>query len=65
MPRPKTGRLQVCLRLDPEWLDRADELSVSLARPGLTVTRTDVLRVAVEQGLRLLEKERKVRRGPR
>jgi len=65
MPRPSSGKVQVCLRLDAVSLARAGALLKEYSRPGLSVTRVDVLRVAIEEGLRVLENERKTGRGAR
>jgi hypothetical protein len=61
VPRPPTGNdTPISLRLPDAWLKRADALIefLSEARPGMAVTRSDALRVALARGLEVLEAER-------
>jgi hypothetical protein len=59
MPRPKTDNdQQIAIRVPKEWLDRAQALVPHLASPGISVTRTDVIRVALLRGLEALEETR-------
>jgi hypothetical protein len=51
----------VTFRLAAELLARLDKVAVSLSRPGLKITRSDVLKMAVIEGLRVLEKQGKNR----
>jgi len=46
---------QVAIRVPREWLDRASHLVPGLSRPGIEVTRSDVLRAALAKGLDALE----------
>jgi hypothetical protein len=56
MPRkPSENTSQVALRLPEAWLDRCDALAPALSIPGITATRTDVLRAAIARGLDELE----------
>jgi hypothetical protein len=66
MPRPKTGKdAQVTLAIDPAWLDEAQTIAEARSEPGLTVTRADVLRMALRRGLDVMgpEAERHRRAG--
>lgn len=61
VPRKPSGNdSAVALRLPDEWLKRADALVEFLleSRPGMSVTRSDVLRIALARGLDALEAER-------
>ena len=55
-PRPASNLVQIALRLPLPWLDKADDLAGSLATPGRTPSRTDVLREAIAVGLEELRK---------
>jgi len=58
MPRPPSGNdTQVAIRLPNEWIERADALMAPLSRPGIQVSRSDVLRAALARGLDALEAE--------
>jgi hypothetical protein len=58
--RPPSGNdEQIAIRLPKEWLARADKLSDFIAKPGVGVTRSDVLRAALARGLDALEEERR------
>jgi hypothetical protein len=50
--------VQIAIRLDHTVVEQLDELAVKLSRPGLAVTRTDALRVALLAGLEVVAKER-------
>jgi hypothetical protein len=41
----------VAMRLDPELLARVDAVAVTLSRPGITVSRTDAVRVLLHEAL--------------
>lgn len=45
----------LALRLDDDTLARIDALAVKLSRPGLSLTRTAALRLALAEGLTRLE----------
>lgn len=55
MPPPEKEQLTV--RLSPETLARLDKIAKKLSRPGLELKRADALRIAVETGLGVLEKD--------
>jgi len=58
MPRPPSqNAVQISIRVPPEWLQRADAIAAKMARPGLEMTRADVLRMALVQGLDSVERE--------
>ncbi len=60
MGRPATDNdSQLAIRVPGDWLTRADALAPLVARPGILVTRSDVLRAAMARGLDALEAERK------
>ena len=63
MGRTKTAKekgptVQTAVRLDPELIARLDVIAAKLSRPGLEVTRTDAIRIALLTGLQAIEKER-------
>ena len=45
------------IRLDASQLDEAEALAKKMSRPGLTLTRTDVLRMAVVAGLKEIRRD--------
>jgi predicted transcriptional regulator len=63
MARTKTANdkeptVQTAVRLDAEVVARLDAIAAKMSRPGLEVTRTDALRIALMTGLEKIEKER-------
>ena len=50
------------IRLSESVLERADKVADRMSRPGLRVTRADVLRLATHQGLEQLEAEGRSKR---
>ncbi len=61
MPRksdPSVKTQQVGIRLDEDVLARLDAIAEKLSRPGLELTRTDAIRIALETGLKAIEKEK-------
>lgn len=48
---------QIVLRVPASWVERAERLRPKLMRPGVSLTRTDVLRAAIVEGLDKLEQE--------
>jgi predicted transcriptional regulator len=46
------------VRLDAEVIARLDAIASKLSRPGLEVTRTDALRIALMTGMQVIEKEK-------
>lgn len=63
--KPSENDEQIALRLPQEWLTRADALRDVIAKPGVGVTRSDVLRAALARGLQALEEERDRGQKPR
>jgi hypothetical protein len=53
-----TEKTQIAVRLDADLIARLDAVAAKLSRPGLDVTRADAIRVALEAGLRAIEKEK-------
>jgi hypothetical protein len=49
--------MQIALRVPAEWLEEADALVEKLALPGLSQTRSDILRRAIAEGLSILKEE--------
>lgn len=57
------AKQQVVIRLEREIVDRLEALAAQLAKPGLKITRTDAVRVALIAGLDALSaKKAKVKR---
>ena len=52
------GSLQTAVRLENEVIARLDALVEKMSRPGLRLSRTDIIRMALAEGLTILEKER-------
>ena len=66
MPRPPSDNtIQIAVRVPPEWLDRASEIAKRLSHPPAEVSRTGVLRAAIEIGLVALEKRATTKKGSR
>jgi hypothetical protein len=60
MPRvPSDNTTQFALRIPAPWLRRADRLIPIMARPGVSTTRTDVIRAAIARGLEVFEAEQR------
>lgn len=58
MPKEVTGgTTQLTVRLNNDWLPRLDVAAAQLSRPGLELTRADVIRVAVARGLEAIERD--------
>ncbi len=58
VPRPKgPNDAQLTFNLPGEWVDELDRLAEKMSRPGISVTRTDVLRLAVRTGIDHLSAE--------
>jgi hypothetical protein len=49
--------VHVGLRLDEEWLKRADEVAKKLSTEWMVVNRTDAIRAAIVRGFESIEKE--------
>jgi len=64
MPKTKTTTKdkgptqQIAVRLDADVIGRLDAISGKMSRPGLEVTRTDAIRIALLTGLQAIEKEK-------
>ena len=56
--KDKRPTVQTAIRLDPEVIGRLDAVAAKLSRPGLEVTRSDAMRIALLTGLQAIEKER-------
>jgi hypothetical protein len=70
MPRPPSeNTFQVTFKIPEQWVKMADEIAAAMARPGLTITRTDALRSALADGLQKLHAEhiaaRATKKGPK
>ena len=60
MPRPKSDRdSQVTIALPGAWLDEAEQIAEARSEPGLSITRADVLRMAMRRGLDALNEQAK------
>jgi hypothetical protein len=58
MPRPKSDKdASVTIVLAGAWLEDAQQLVADLSQPGMSVTRADVLRLALRKGLDALQAE--------
>lgn len=58
MPRPKSPNVvQVTVLIPEDAADRAQALSGRIGMPGVSLTRAEVLRVAILRGLDVLEAE--------
>jgi hypothetical protein len=63
MPRPPSDRtFQVAFKIPEEWVAMADALAAKRSSPGMRVTRTDVLRLALYEGLQAMIAEPKARK---
>lgn len=54
---PSENTFQVAFKIPESWLALADEIAASMSRPGITATRTDVLRAALWRGMNELRAE--------
>lgn len=58
MPKEATGgTTQITVRLNNDWLPRLDVAAARLSRPGLELTRADLIRIAVGRGLEQIERD--------
>jgi hypothetical protein len=64
MPRAKSDKdSQVTIVLSGEWLEEAEQIAQDRSEPGaMSVTRADVLRMAIRRGLDALQAETPKRR---
>jgi predicted DNA-binding protein len=56
--KDKVPTVQTAVRLEAEVIARLDAIATKMSRPGLEVTRTDALRIALMTGLEVIEKEK-------
>lgn len=52
--------IQLAIRLERSVVERLDLLAAKLSQPGLSVTRTDALRVALHKGLDAFAKDERL-----
>ncbi len=57
VPENELGPLQTAVRLPQTTVDRIDGVAKKMSQPGLTVSRSEALRVALLRGLDVLEGE--------
>lgn len=55
--RSSENTRQIALKIPEAWLSRVDAMVPIMCRPGVLVTRTDVIRAAIARGLDALETE--------
>ena len=59
MPRSASeNTFQVAFKIPEEWIERATKIAERRSRSGLVVTRAQVLRLALQLGLAVVEKKR-------
>jgi hypothetical protein len=63
--KPSENTTQIAIRVPDAWLDRCDVLIPWISRPGINMTRTDIMRAALARGLEALEQERAAESKPR
>ena len=51
MPKPSGNTEQITLRIPKDWMKDAETLAKALSKPGLEVSKTDAIRVALGRGL--------------
>jgi hypothetical protein len=60
MPRaPSDKTFQVAFKIPEAWVTLADEIAATMSRPGMSITRTDVLRSAMWDGLQAMREPSK------
>lgn len=52
---------QIAMRVTDALLERSDKIAERMSEPGMRVTRTEVLRLALHRGIAVLEVEKKKR----
>jgi predicted transcriptional regulator len=57
----REAQVQTGIRLSESLVERVDRIAEAMSQPGLTLTRSDVLRMAVHKGVDQLEAEREKR----
>ena len=55
---PSAKSQQIGIRLEEDVIARIDAIAEKLSRPGLALTRTQAIRIALETGLKAIEKEK-------
>ena len=63
MPTTTSYTTQVAVRLDHKMVARLDNIAKRMSRPGLTISRSDVVRLAIVAGMPIVARER--RKKPR
>ncbi len=61
MSTEKEATIQMSVRVPESWNERLDKLADKMSQPGITLTRTEVLRLALHHGIEKLESEGKKR----
>lgn len=56
--KEKVPTVQTAVRLETDVIARLDAIAAKMSRPGLDVTRTDALRIALMTGMQAIEKEK-------
>lgn len=59
MGTEKESQTQTAIRLPDSLLEELDGLADTLSQPGMRLTRTDALRLAIYRGVEQLKKEKK------
>jgi hypothetical protein len=64
VPRPKSANtLQVSLNVPEAWEAEIERLAEAMSEPGITITKSDVMRRAMRLGLDALAKKKGGRAG--
>jgi predicted DNA-binding protein len=58
-PDEETGQLNTALRLSTSVVERIDAVAARNSQPGLTVSRSEAMRLAIVRGLDILDRERR------
>jgi hypothetical protein len=59
VPRAKANTLQVSVHVPESWGDEVEQLAETMSKPGLEVTKADVMRRALRVGLDAMAAEHK------
>jgi|HubBroStandDraft_1064217.scaffolds.fasta_scaffold397402_1 hypothetical protein len=57
VPRAKANTLQVSVHVPESWGDEVEQLAETMSKPGLEITKADVMRRALRVGLDALKAE--------
>ncbi len=57
MPK-RQPTILVAVRMPKAWVDEADRLAAVMSKPGLELTRTDVFRMAIAEGMKQVAEPR-------